>query len=67
MLKVTFSILTAATIGVSSMLLSACENSDFLDCKNKASVLWDSKTNDHSRNGNKAYWDAIDQCKFKYQ
>lgn len=48
----------------SLMFLSGCENSEFADCKTQASKLWDAKQDDPKKN--KAYWNAIQDCKDKY-
>lgn len=49
----------------SFLWISGCGNSEFRDCKEKASALWDNS--DKPSNNNAAYWQAIEKCKEKYQ
>ncbi|WP_130537590.1 hypothetical protein [Thiomicrorhabdus indica] len=46
------------------LALSACSNAEQQACLDKASKLWDNKTND--KNANQAYWQAVEACKEKY-
>jgi len=54
-------LLTFITIISSSLLISGCGKSEVDICIDKQSHLWDNKTNDKS--ANKAYWDAVAQCR----
>lgn len=47
-----------------SVLLTACGNPELDECKAKASAYWDSTKDDPK--DNKAYWDAIERCKERY-
>lgn len=46
------------------LCISACENAELKNCKKEASKLWDASQDDPKKN--KAYWNAIERCKEKY-
>jgi len=45
--------------------LTGCENAEYLECKEKASKLWDPKQDDSKKQT--AYWAAIKNCKDRYE
>lgn len=47
-----------------SVLMTGCGNAELDECKAKASAYWDT-TKDNPKD-NKAYWDAIQRCKDRY-
>lgn len=44
--------------------MTGCGNAELDECKAKASAYWDT-TKDNPKD-NKAYWDAIQRCKDRY-
>ena len=47
-----------------TIVLSGCSNSEQRACIDSKSYLWDNSDNPPHKN--KAYWDAVKQCKEKY-